>query len=94
MKTTQSTKQKVFEIGFKGYFGESSEWYSEHIKARNEGAALQKFAHTHKIKKNKSETTEIKEWWDNDWLMKFQYIKPVSIIKCPHCFGEGVIAAI
>ncbi|MGO9586597.1 MAG: hypothetical protein ACLP2Y_10425 [Limisphaerales bacterium] len=92
MKTIQKTKQKVFEIGFKGYLRESSEWYSEHIKARNEGAALQKFACTHKIKTPKGETPEIKEWWDNDWLMKFQYIKLVNVIECPHCFGKGVIA--
>jgi hypothetical protein len=37
------TKLKTFEIGYKGYYGELSDWFTDRVKSESEEAALRKF---------------------------------------------------
>jgi hypothetical protein len=83
---------KTYEVGYKGYYHEHSEWYTCYIQAGNEQQALRKFAGQHKINPVNGDDPENWRWEDGDWFMVFRYIKEVGIKPCPHCRGTGVVA--
>jgi len=82
---TQAVKKKVwFEIGYKGFLGEQSEWFTEHIQAGNLNQALGLFAKRHGLKAE-VEAWETWTWDDNDWLMEIRYCKEVKRARCRTC---------
>jgi hypothetical protein len=83
---------KTFEIGFKGFYREQSDWFTDHIRARTKPAALKTFARKHGIKTTKSARPANWQWWDNEWLMEFHYVKPVTVVKCSVCQGTGLVS--
>jgi hypothetical protein len=83
---------KRFEIGFKGFYREQSEWYTDHVRARERQGALKTFARKHGIKIRNYGRPAHWQWWDNEWLMQFRYIKPVVKVRCSACQGTGLIS--
>jgi hypothetical protein len=82
---------KMFEVGYKSYYREFSEWCTDLIKARTEQAALRKFAKLHRIEKPDPKKAQDWKWWDGDWFMAFRYVKPVKLQTCPCCRGQGEV---
>ena len=83
---------KTYEVGYKGYYHEYSEWHTCYIQAGSEQQALRKFANQHRINSVKGDDPENWRWEDGDWYMAFRYIKEVSVKPCPHCRGIGVVS--
>ncbi len=88
----QSARVKTFEVGYKGYYHEHSEWYTDYIEAEDEGHALAKFAKEHRFKLVAHGETGNCRWEEGEWFMAFQYIKEVKIQPCDRCRGTGVVA--
>ncbi|MBI4547166.1 MAG: hypothetical protein HY707_04245 [Ignavibacteriae bacterium] len=83
---------KTFEIGYKMYYHETSEWGVELVNARTIQNALKTFLRKGSIKdKNLSQAPNWK-WWEGDWYYAFRYSKEVKVVSCPHCSGTGVIS--
>jgi hypothetical protein len=83
---------KTFEVGYKSYYHETSDWCSDLITAKTEKEALRKFAKLHRIKKPDLSKPHEWKWWDGDWYMSFAYVKPVTKQRCPLCGGNGEVA--
>jgi len=90
MANVVQPKMKTFEVGFKEYYYELSDWTSENIKARDEQDALRRFAKRHGLERTTDPTTWT--WCEGDWHFTFRYIKPVTIKDCPHCKGSGQVS--
>jgi len=73
-----------FEIGYKGFLGQESEWFTERVRAINHSDALELFAKHHRIK-GEAPKWETWRWEDNDWLMGMRYCKEVKKVRCPAC---------
>lgn len=82
----------TFEIKYKSRLREYSEFGYEHIQARDEKAALKKFAKIKKLGKVNPEKVDNWTWWDGDWFERFWTIRPITVIPCPHCEGTGKIS--
>jgi hypothetical protein len=83
---------RIYEVGYKGYLREESEWYAFYLRARDEQQALRKFARQRRIKSADKNDPESWRWEEGDWLMTFRYIKEVSLKPCPRCQGTGIVA--
>ena len=86
-------KLKVFEIAYKCYYHELSDWAHDLIRAKDKTNALRIFASRHHIKTRQGEQPENWRWWDGDWYMSFRYIHEIEQTPgpCPHCHGTGII---
>jgi hypothetical protein len=91
MTNPSRPKLRTFEVGYKGYYHEYSEWYTSFIRARDEQQALRKFAKEHRIKLVEGEDLENWRWEDGDWFMALRYIREARVKPCPHCHGIGVV---
>ena len=89
---SRAVTAKTFEIGYKGYYREHSEWYTDHIKAANEKRALKEFAKEHRFKLVNYIEPENCRWEEGEWFMSLRYIKEVKIQPCSHCGGKGVVS--
>ena len=85
-----STKIKTFEVAFKAYYHETSDWCTDYIRAHNKGAALKTFARRHQIGKLGQPSNW--RWWEGDRYMAFKFIKPVLRVPCVECRGTGVVS--
>lgn len=90
MEDLSKSEAKTYEVGYKGYFHEQSEWYVHHLQARDEQQALRKFARERRIRSASKDDPESWRWEEGDWLMVFRYIKEVHTKPCPHCHGTGI----
>jgi hypothetical protein len=90
MVSALKSRVRNYEIGYKGYYHEMSEWYSCVIEAKNEQEALRRFAQERQLELPSREI-ENWHWEENDWLMAFRYIKEVEIQTCPTCHGTGTL---
>ena len=81
---------RTYEIGYKGYYYEMSEWYSCVIEAINKQDALKQFAQQRDLELPSREI-ESWRWEEGPWLMTFRYIKEVELRECPHCHGTGIL---
>jgi len=90
MASAMKSTVQTYEIGYKGYHHEMSEWYSQVIKAKDEREALKRFARQRHVKPP-DQDIENWHWEENDWLMAFRYIKKVELQTCPHCRGAGTL---
>lgn len=91
MSKRLKTTTQLFEIGFKGYYHETSEHYTDHIRAKSRAEALKKFYRKYKLDKASICQAKDLKWWDGDWLMSFSYVKKVKSTVCSHCSGSGKI---
>lgn len=82
---------KTFQIGYKLYYGETSDWGTETIKAKNKQEALLSFTKKRSVERGSSSRCTDWRWNEGSWLAAFRYIKEVKLIACPHCCGIGVI---
>ena len=82
-------KTTLMELGYKGYYHEHSEWYTEYLKASSQREALRKFARRHRVGQVNLRNAEQWEWWENDWFMAFRYVKPAESKPCSSCQGTG-----
>jgi hypothetical protein len=89
-KNRQDTRGDLFEVGFKGYYRETSEHFTEYVKANNQEMALSKFCRMKKISITTLQQIENVQWWEDEWLMSFRYVREVVSIPCLHCNGSGV----
>lgn len=85
---------QVFQIAFKSYYHELSDWNSEYITALTELDALKKFASRHNIPSSQNQPPNDWRWWDGEWYMSFRFIRQVQQKPraCPHCQGTGIIS--
>jgi hypothetical protein len=83
---------KTVEVGYKTYYHEFSDWCIDLIKARNEKAALRKFAKLHQIEESEVERPQDWKWWEGDWFNALAYVKPVTVHTCPLCHGQGQVS--
>lgn len=93
-KYRQRTRGHLFEVGFKGFYRETSEYFTEHIRANNPEEALGKFCRMNKIDITAPQQTENMQWWDGEWLMSYRYIRDVITSPCPYCDGSGVTTSL
>lgn len=93
MPSILKTKKKVFQIAYKSFYHELSDWQSEYIKAATRKDALRIFASRHKIGGNKNKPPQQWHWWDGDWYMHLRFIRQVKQEPkpCPHCHGTGYL---
>ena len=93
MPNHSRVKLKVFEIAYKSYYHELSDWSHDHIKAVDKKNALRIFASRHHIKTRQREHPENWRWWNGEWYMAFRYIHEIQQKPkpCPHCQGTGII---
>ena len=82
----------TYRIGYKSFYRETSEHYSDYIPAEDESAALKAFAKEHKVPKASQQQPDKWNWWEGEWLCEFRAIEPVMVIPCPHCSGKGEVA--
>jgi len=93
MANAANQETKTYEIGYKGFCYEFSESYTCIVIAKTERQALRQFARQRHVKLPTASDVDNWKWEDGDWLMAFRYIKEVSVKKCPHCQGSGIVAA-
>lgn len=95
MPNPSRLKLQVFEVGYKCYYHELSDWARDHIRAKDKKNALRIFASRHYIKARRGEQAENWRWWDGDWYMSFRYIHEVEQTPkpCPRCHGMGTVLA-
>ena len=86
-------KTKIFEIAYKCFRHELSDWSHEYVRAADRKNALRIFASRHHIKTHKGDQPTYWYWWDGDWYMSFRLIREIERLpqKCPHCRGTGMI---
>lgn len=87
----RTLSRRLFEIGFKGYYGEGSEWHAERVRAVTRADALRIFAARHRLKGATSRNADEWRWWDGDWFMAFRYVKKADTRRCPSCRGSGQV---
>ncbi len=85
-------KTALMELGYKGYYHEHSEWYTEHIKTTSRREALRKFARRHRVGRVNLRNAEQWKWWEGDWFTAFRYVKKSDVRPCHHCQGTGKIS--
>jgi len=85
-------RMKTFEIQYKCYYGETSDYGCEYVRARDKNAALRKFARSRGMYKVDLENVDNWRWESGVWFEKFKYIQEVDVIPCPHCGGTGEVA--
>jgi len=73
--------KKSFEIGFKLYYGESSEWGTETLRATTREDALQEFARHKKIGGSKLIPFQDWSWNEGVWDASFRYVKRVDQVS-------------
>lgn len=83
---------KTFEIGYKLYYGEISDWGTEIIKAQTKHEAFKNFIKNKSVEGGSLPRYTDWRWNEGVWLAVFRYIKEVKLVTCPHCLGEGVIS--
>lgn len=83
---------KTFQIGYKLYYVETSEWGTETIKAKNKQEALMSFAKMKSVEGGSFPRYSDWRWNEGTWLAVFRYIKEVKLVTCPHCLGKGEIS--
>jgi len=83
--------EKLFAIGYKLRYAETSDYGTEYIQASSKEQALQRFAKARNIKTTKFKTIEKWCWEEGVWSAEFNNIKQVKELTCPHCNGAGVI---
>jgi hypothetical protein len=82
-------KLKTFEVVFKEYYHELSDWTSENIRATNERDALRSFAKRHGLRPMADPTTW--EWYEGDWQFAFRQICLATMQDCLSCGGSGKV---
>ncbi len=95
MSNYSRLKLKVFEVAYKRYYHELSDWSCDYIRAKDKKNALRIFASRHRIKPRQGEQSENWRWWDGESYMAFRYIHEIDRVPkpCPHCQGAGMILA-
>jgi len=68
-------KMKMFEIAYKRYYHDLSDWSVDYLKARNQRDALRIFANRHRIKSRRIKGSQDWYWWDGEWYMSLRYIR-------------------
>ncbi len=93
MPSTLKTQKKVFQIAYKSFYHELSDWQSEYIGAATRKDALWIFASHHNIGVSKTQSPKNWRWWDGEWYMSFRFIRQVKQRPkpCPHCHGTGYL---
>jgi hypothetical protein len=96
MKNRPRITTHLFEIGFKGFYHEYSEHYTEHIKARNQTEALKRFYRKSNVRGastrlSKRPGVKSATWEDGDWLMSLCYVKKVQSTVRHQCNGTGIL---
>ena len=81
---------RTYEIGYKGYYCETSESYNCVVQAKDVQDALRRFAEERELELPRCEIDNW-HWEDGLWWMAFRYIKEVEIQTCPHCHGTGTL---
>src|SRR5574341_1877797 len=91
MQNHSRRKLKAFEIAYKCYYHEFSDWSKDQVNAKDRKNALRIFASRHRIKTGREEQPENWRWWDGDWYMAFRSIRELERAPklCPHCQGTG-----
>ncbi|MBI3577963.1 MAG: hypothetical protein HY089_00965 [Ignavibacteriales bacterium] len=84
---------KTYEIGYKLYYGETSDAATEYIKAKNRLEALRTFARNRELRKSKFTNLSSWQWEEGVWRAAFKYVKEVRVQPCPHCGGTGEMSA-
>ena len=82
---------KTYEVGYKAYYHEHTDWCADYIRATDKTAALKRFAKKHKITEAANTKPLYWHWWEEDWFMALAYIKPITEKECPHCDGTGLL---
>ncbi len=85
-------KLKTYEIQFKCYYGETSDYGCTFIQARDQNAALRKFARQKRLGKVDPGDADNWTWECGVWFERFKFIKEVEIVPCPYCEGKGEVA--
>jgi len=93
MASKLRTKVKVFQIAYKTFYHEMSDWSSEYIKTTNRKDALRIFASRHNIKPSRNKSPQNWRWWNGEWYMSFRFIREIKQKPqvCPCCKGTGAI---
>lgn len=76
--------KKTFEIGFKLYYGETSEWGIETLRAATKEEALREFARRKRIEESKLTPFRNWRWGEGVWSASLRYVKEVKHVACPH----------
>lgn len=102
VETVSNVRAKTYEIGYKGFYCEHTEWFTAYMKAIDEKEARRKFVTEHFITRQDIEDGDFDAfkrgesdkliWWEAEWLMDFRYLKEVNMKPCPLCGGTGKIA--
>jgi len=90
MARALKSKMRTYEIGYKGYYGETSESYSCVVQAKDERSAIRRFAQEREIELPGDDIDNWR-WEDGPWWVAFRYIKEVEIQTCPTCHGAGTV---
>jgi hypothetical protein len=93
MTGTLRSRARVFQIAYKSFYHEFSDWNSEYINAATKKAALRVFAFRHNVGFRENKSPQNWRWWDGEWYMSFRFIREVAQKPkvCPRCHGTGSV---
>ncbi len=93
MSSRLKPKLKIFEIAYKRYHRELSDWSVDYLRAKDQQNALRIFTNRHRIKIHRSPHTQDLYWWDGEWYMSLRYIRETDQQPrpCQHCRGTGIV---
>ena len=93
MAGTLRPRARVFQVAYKSFYHELSDWNSEYINATTKKDALRVFASRHNIGVSENKSPKNWRWWDDEWYMSFRFIREVDQKPkvCPCCHGTGII---
>ena len=95
----------TYRISYKTHYLEHSEYGHEDVEADSEGEALKAFVNGRLSELEHIEDydgpdrtaladmdpSQLKSWWEGDWLVVFRGIHQTDMVTCPACQGQGEV---
>ncbi len=93
MSTYMKNKLRLFQVAYKRYYHELSEWSCDYVRARDTKDALRIFGNRHRIRQLDVNHAEDWRWWDGECYLSFRFIRETTQKPkaCPHCQGTGFL---